>query len=115
MYTGVGFGIEFLFQFSPLPTPSAIGKMMPQGGFGDFKALLSNSFAGTGPSSDANEKRGGNETPVSFSSSRRNLNISPYEIFFVQPVPLSLSSVSVQTRIQSQFCLHPIKYYDIVL
>ena len=71
MHTGVGFGIEFLFQFSPLPTPSAIGKMMPQGGFGDYNALLSNSVAGTGLVSDVIEKQGGNETLVSFSSCSR--------------------------------------------
>jgi hypothetical protein len=34
---GFGFGIELLIQFSPPPIPSAIGKMMPQGGFGDFE------------------------------------------------------------------------------
>ena len=33
---GVGFGTELLIQFSPPLTSSAIGKMMPQGGFEDF-------------------------------------------------------------------------------
>ena len=59
----VGFGIEFLIQFSPPPTPSAIGKMMPQGGFGDFLFSIALNNCRADLQFGASKKQGGNESP----------------------------------------------------
>jgi hypothetical protein len=54
----LGLELNIYIQLSPPPTPLAIGKMMPQGGFGDFKtySLFQSHW------SVAFEKQGGNET-----------------------------------------------------
>jgi hypothetical protein len=66
VHEGVGFGIEFLIQFSLPPIPLTIRKMMPQGGFGDFRIYSLIRLQGWVAQSVANQKSKVGMRPLDF-------------------------------------------------
>ncbi len=106
MCTGVGFGIEILFQLSPTTMPLAIGWMMPQGGFGDFR-LFSNSITRIGCLFRCNQKARWKWDFQSQFCLYAEFKTKPTFKFLVCQSPLSPSSVSIQSTKQLRSQMPP--------
>ena len=88
MHKGVGIGIELLIQFSPRPTPSAIGKMMPPVWVWGFLRTTLYPIACDWLLVRLQSKASANET----SGLSTDLNLSPFKYFRSASPALSLSS-----------------------